>query len=1325
MEIIKNTLDTNITSESCYMNLTNKARKDIEENLGLNKSLIHLKNGKEILKFLLSLQPSYKIHIEKSQGRNEDDLYISLLFDTKENEKISAYIENKTLCLYGVLKEDGLLVIGMKLLPTGLGRENNRRIIKDFHFFINSDMSMPFKPETIAAIQNLPFARERSKFVESRLKSWEIYLDLMINKATNDEVKTSYNSARFTEHLRELNVEVERLREKTAGKNLRGAEVSLIESSDKESTYKIGTVRKFDYANNIVQIELNDDYVEMARKNQWSPKANESIHISNYGGLAQARRLRFGFKALQNGVAKNPNLEYLLFEETPPTNNTNTEKEQFKLQNTVQSNLNPYQIKAVTGAMNAEDIYLIQGPPGTGKTTVIAEICYQNAERGLKTLIASQSNLAVDNALSKLLAHPNIRILRKGRTQSIEEEGKKYIEENIAETWKKQTLDSIRIDLEEIKKSLHIHEDKKIEIEQNILDNTEKLSIFENEKEFRQQLAQNKKDFKKNDKLFEQLKNAEVSHTKSKIDLEKKLNQLSIKLKETRNMIENWDTKNVYEEKKNALNRKVYELKKEISYLKEKNIYEEKSLTFKNTLAQLETSNTKLTNNLITLNELSQKQGKEVLTFINNLENIKSEELLIKKNELNNLFINIKKMIDNPNFLSDEMERFQNLSKNISIVLDRQEKILKQYNYDTELAKTLNQEFDFTPDEIINRLPELSNEMMTFSEPSLLPNLMWKFTKKLPQKITLLLDNYLESLAIQSFINEHLKFIDIQILELKDIEIKFPLLLIELKDLAIKYFNTQHKNLEKSILSLNENKIDLEEELNKNHLLLNHLKEDLLGIEPTKSIDELKNTLISTEHKVIELGSKEEYRIKLTKDKEHYETLYKNASVDFEVTLNILNTTLSKLEILQPILNELKENIDKNQEILNYLDTINAKNEKLLVEEQNVKLNHNLLETKNKISVLSIQENMKTEWANMLEDAKDYDLKEIKKLYIKHANVIGITCVQSAQKSFAEDYPDFDVVIIDEVSKATPPELLLPMLKGKKIILVGDHHQLPPLIGQETIEEVVDNIPEKEEQDKVKKILQESLFERLFKVLPEQNKSTLRIQYRMHEDIMSTITQFYENESTEGIGLLCGLTNSNKDRDHNLNGKYIKRGQHIMWFDLPNEEEFFEQKEIGMTSLSNEAELKIITELLKDLNESVANAKLDGTITNDVIKNVGIISFYGDQVRRLKNIVDNMKFEHLRFRVGTVDRFQGMESDIIFASFVRNHNNAAEDIGFANDYRRLNVALSRAKELLIITGSTKMFTSKAKRFKTRKMYTRVVQEIQNKNGLRDHMGRAK
>ncbi len=143
------------------------------------------------------------------------------------------------------------------------------------------------------------------------------------------------------------------------------------------------------------------------------------------------------------------------------------------------------------------------------------------------------------------------------------------------------------------------------------------------------------------------------------------------------------------------------------------------------------------------------------------------------------------------------------------------------------------------------------------------------------------------------------------------------------------------------------------------------------------------------------------------------------------------------------------------------------------------------------------------EWRDKLQNATEYDLDEIRKLYVRHANVIGTTCVASASKEFMENYPTFDVVIIDEVSKATPPELLLPMLKGKKIILVGDHHQLPPLLGDDTLEEtlksMIDDNPNFDGAQELKNLLRESLFERLFNNLPATHKQMLALQYRMHE----------------------------------------------------------------------------------------------------------------------------------------------------------------------------------------------------------------------------------
>lgn len=190
---------------------------------------------------------------------------------------------------------------------------------------------------------------------------------------------------------------------------------------------------------------------------------------------------------------------------------------------------------------------------------------------------------------------------------------------------------------------------------------------------------------------------------------------------------------------------------------------------------------------------------------------------------------------------------------------------------------------------------------------------------------------------------------------------------------------------------------------------------------------------------------------------------------------------------------------------------------------------------------LPLRQKLQEQWREKLQNATEYDLDEIRKLYVRHANVIGTTCVASASKEFMENYPTFDVVIIDEVSKATPPELLLPMLKGKKVILVGDHHQLPPLLGDDTLEEtlkaMLEENPNFDGAQELKNLLRESLFERLFNNLPPTHKQMLALQYRMHEKIMQSITPFYAKEEN---GLQCGLPDSDAASGSWLRGSICK-----------------------------------------------------------------------------------------------------------------------------------------------------------------------------------------
>lgn len=154
-----------------------------------------------------------------------------------------------------------------------------------------------------------------------------------------------------------------------------------------------------------------------------------------------------------------------------------------------------------------------------------------------------------------------------------------------------------------------------------------------------------------------------------------------------------------------------------------------------------------------------------------------------------------------------------------------------------------------------------------------------------------------------------------------------------------------------------------------------------------------------------------------------------------------------------------------------------------------------------------------------------YDEGYYKDTYISSCNVVGITCTAN-MKDLDEKFADFDVVIIDEVSKATPPELLPPLMRARKTILVGDHRQLPPVFNEyeksynELLEEINNDaehdtdegtsemVLKKEDLRKYRDMVTSSLFREYFEKADESIKHSLLTQYRMHSDIQKSLTAF-------------------------------------------------------------------------------------------------------------------------------------------------------------------------------------------------------------------------
>lgn len=345
------------------------------------------------------------------------------------------------------------------------------------------------------------------------------------------------------------------------------------------------------------------------------------------------------------------------------------------------------------------------------------------------------------------------------------------------------------------------------------------------------------------------------------------------------------------------------------------------------------------------------------------------------------------------------------------------------------------------------------------------------------------------------------------------------------------------------------------------------------------------------------------------------------------------------------------------------------------------------------------------EWQEALNEPNTKMRKVFAKQYLIDSNVLCMTCgkVDSADFREYEAKKGFDVVIIDEASKATPPELLMPLCYAKKSIIIGDHRQLPPVIFEgdffekirEIDKELYNNIDDRFRHE----LVEESLFKRLITnpLLAKSIKATFNIQYRMHPDINEVISQFYKDDSN---GLCCGLNPTKVDisnfserdsRYHGLSlGAFIQPNVHTIWVDVPDG---MEQGGEGNSSF-NEKEVEAVKLVIEALHKSKGFSdymnywhNCNNTELKAIESEIGVISFYTAQVQRIKSSIQSFCDRNkIKFSTKSVDRFQGKENGIVIVSTVR-----TKKVGFTKSPERLNVALSRARRLLIIVGNSRFF----------------------------------
>lgn len=286
--------------------------------------------------------------------------------------------------------------------------------------------------------------------------------------------------------------------------------------------------------------------------------------------------------------------------------------------------------------------------------------------------------------------------------------------------------------------------------------------------------------------------------------------------------------------------------------------------------------------------------------------------------------------------------------------------------------------------------------------------------------------------------------------------------------------------------------------------------------------------------------------------------------------------------------------------------------------------------------------------------------------FLSMAHVVAGTCLGVAGPRSTSEM-EFDLCIVDEASKATATEILVPLARAHKWVLVGDSKQLPPFQDDALRDpEILEKYDLRMEE------VAESLFSYLERKLPSANVQALRTQRRMIQPISDLISGCFYPDA----GLECARGGPDRKFAPAL-------ANAVTWMDTSENPNRGQTEAKNGSGCSNRLECELINTRLHSINTQFARRDRDlskGKIT------VAVLTGYAEQRATLERTLNpkSPKWTHIEILLNTVDAFQGRQADMAIYSVTR--SNDAGRLGFLKDTPRLNVALSRGRDALVIVG---------------------------------------